>query len=135
MKAARQNFHDVARCEIVHTISLGRDESLHPVAAKERRDLRADIRMTKSEQRQWKAEAKALGLTLSAYLRAKMNGKPVEVIKLADPELLAELRRHGNNFNQCNHGAHAGWPIDPKRYNKAFDLLIEAYRRLLDGHA
>lgn len=89
--------------------------------------------MAKSNERRWKAEAEALGISFTAYFHARMDGKPVEVIKLADPRLLAELRRHGNNLNQCNHLSHASGHIDRERYNRAFDLLMEAYRRLIEG--
>lgn len=131
MSATAKQFLTVARYEIVRTISLGRGEPLHPEPPREVHDARVELRVAKRIRRQWRREAKALGISLSEYVRAKMDGNPVHVVALADPELLAELRREANNFNQCLHGYHAGLPVDEDRLNTTIDLLAEIYHRLL----
>ena len=133
MKTTATQFLTVARCEIVRTISLGRGQPLHPEPLRETQDARVELRLAKRAQRRWKREAKALGVSLSEYVRAKVDGEPVHVIAHADPQLLAELRREANNLNQCVHGCHAGWPVDRERLNAAIALLAEVYSRLLKG--
>jgi len=89
------------------------------------------MRQPDHEQRRWKAEADALGITLTAYVRAKVNETEVKVIRITDPALLSEVRRIGNNVNQTNHGMHAGWPVDRGLINAAIAAVAEVMRRIL----
>ena len=123
-------FHATARCEIVPTISSRRRRRT-PGPVRETYDDTAEVRLSRRRKRQWKADAAALGVTLSDYIRAKVDGAPLRIVWLADPRLLAELGRQGNNFNQCLHGAHAGWPIDRARTHRTMGLLGLIYERLL----
>lgn len=127
-------FHAIARCEDVSTSSgLGREKPLHPRRHKPARDAsaRLNMRQPDHEQRRWKAEADALGITLTAYVRAKVNGTEVKVIRVTDPALLNEVRRIGNNINQTNHGMHAGWPVDRRTIDGALAAVAEVLRRIL----
>lgn len=61
-----------------------------------------------------------------------MNAEKVRVVAVADPELLAELRRHGNNLNQLMHAIHAGFPIAPARVTECLDALRTLYAREIE---
>jgi len=61
-----------------------------------------------------------------------MNREKVRVVAVADPELLAELRRHGNNLNQLMHAIHAGFPIAPQRVEACLEALRALYAREIE---
>lgn len=88
------------------------------------------MRQPLTEHERWKAEADALGITLSDYVRAKVDGAAVKVVRVADPALLAELRRHGNNLNQITHAANGN--IYAASGNAAIAALQAYYLRLLE---
>ncbi len=89
------------------------------------------MRTLLSERDDWIREARALSLTLSDVVRARMNDTPVKVVAIADPALLAELRRHDNNLTQLLRAHHAGLPVDLAAIRTTLDALTAAYRNLL----
>ncbi len=62
-------------------------------------------------------------------MRVKMNDGKVRVATAADPALLDELRRHGNNLNQLMHAAHSGFYIKPARIEAVLEALQDLYRQ------
>lgn len=66
------------------------------------RTTTASIRLAPDELAEWRGQAQAEGLSLSDWLRDRVgSAKPrVQQSSVADPELLAELARIGNNLNQ-----------------------------------
>lgn len=58
-----------------------------------------------------------------------MNGGKVRIATVADPALLEELRRQGNNLNQLMHAINAGYFIHPSRVEAAIDALQTLYRQ------
>lgn len=85
-----------------------------------------------AELRRWQRRAARYGLTLSEFVRTTMNREEVRVVAVADPELLAELRRHGNNLNQLMHAIHAGLPIAPQRVEACLEALRTLYAREIE---
>lgn len=61
-----------------------------------------------------------------------MNGHQIRVVAVADPEVLAELRRHGNNLNQLMHAIHAGFPVPPARVEACLEALRTLYTREIE---
>ncbi len=61
-----------------------------------------------------------------------MNREKVRVVAVADPELLAELRRQGNNLNQLLHAIHGGYPVAPARVVACVEALRRLYAREIE---
>lgn len=80
----------------------------------------------------WRRQARRYGLTLSEFVRTTMNRGKVRVVAVADPNYLAELKRHGNNLNQLMHVIHAGFPIEPARVEAALASLHALYLREIE---
>lgn len=83
------------------------------------------------ELRRWKRQASRYELTLSEFVRSKMNNGSVRVSTVADPAILEELRRHGSNLNQLMHAIHAGYFVHPDRVANVLETLQALYRREL----
>lgn len=81
----------------------------------------------KGELRRWKRQAARYGLSLSEFVRSVMNNSKIRVAMVADPQLLYELKRHGNLLNQLLHATHAGFPVDPKRVETVIGALHALY--------
>jgi len=87
---------------------------------KEVRDLFIYVRATQQEKVLLKAKAQSYELTLSEWLRQlAFNGKPrkkVRSVPDADPLLIREMNRLGNNMNQlarhANEKAKSGQSLD-----------------------
>jgi hypothetical protein len=77
----------------------------------------------------WKRQASRYRLSLSEYVRTKMNNGKVRVVMAADPLLLSEYKRLGNLANQLIHAIHAGYPVDPARVVAVLDELHMLIRR------
>ena len=56
-----------------------------------------------------------------------MNQSNICVVAVADPQLIHELKRHGNLLNQLLHATHAGFPVDPRRVESAIGALEALY--------
>jgi acylphosphatase len=84
------------------------------------------------ELARWKRQAGRYGLSLSEFVRSKMNNGTVRVVAIADSAQLAELRRHGNNLNQLVHAIHAGFPVAPARVEAVLNELHALYRREIE---
>ncbi|MEQ1867383.1 MAG: hypothetical protein ABL996_22325 [Micropepsaceae bacterium] len=134
MNRPAKAFFVVARCEDVSTSSeLGKGKPLHPRRRKWRRKQTARLNMRQpiEEQRQWKAEAAKLGITLTDLVRAKMNETEVKVARVTDPALFREVRRIGLNMNQITHGKNAGLTIGNRRLDDALALFTAIFSRML----
>lgn len=133
MGLPERDFRAVARWAVVNTTASGRG---HPEPRRRhRRGSRLaflHIRVLNAELRRWQRRAARYGFTLSEFVRATMNAEKVRVVAVADPELLAELRRHGNNLNQLMHAIHAGFPIAPARVTECLDALRTLYAREIE---
>lgn len=88
---------------------------------KEKRTTSYKIRLKNSELESWKAAAKSANLPLSAYIRKRLEGKPVLPPKV--PAVNArvsvqlgnfdvQLRRIGNNLNQAVKAANSTLEIN-----------------------
>jgi hypothetical protein len=80
----------------------------------------------------WRRQASRYGLSLSEYVRTTMNRTKVRVVAVADPEHLAELKRHGSNLNQLMHAINGGFPIEAARVEAALSSLHTLYRREIE---
>ena len=130
-------FTDVTRCEDVSTSStLGRGKPLHPRRRSARkRSARLNVRQPITEQIRWKVEAEDLGLTLSGYVRAKVNETPVKVVRVTDPALVREIRRAGLNVARLLHREHARRPVDAALRDAVLEAFAAVYQRLLQEYA
>ena len=72
------------------------------------RDLIIPFRVSAREKEALEKKAAACNWSLSDYIRACIDGKPVAVIEGADA-LTDELRRIGNNLNQLTRHANTGF--------------------------
>lgn len=90
---------------------------------------RIDIRSTRAEKSRWAEQADRYQLSLSEFVRIKVNDGKVRIATTADPGLLDELRRQGNNLNQLMHAIHAGFYIAPARVEAAIEALQALYRQ------
>lgn len=90
------------------------------------------VRATVAEIFRWKRRAAGFGITLSELVRATMNKTKVRVIAVADPAVLHELQRHGNNFNQLMHAINAGYPVDPRRVLAVIATMQAFYLREIE---
>lgn len=97
------------------------------VKKKEVRDLFIYVRATQNEKELLKAKAQSYDLTLSGWLRqiaftGKLR-KKVRSVPDADPVLIREINRLGNNMNQlarhANERAKSGLSLD------VLEILIE----------
>lgn len=82
-----------------------------------------------AEIRRWRRQAACYGLTLSEFVRSVMNNSKIRVTAVADPQVLHEMKRHGNLLNQLLHAVHAGYPVDPKRVEATIDALRLLYAK------
>ena len=90
------------------------------------------MRCTRADKSRWERKAARCNLTLSEYVRAHMNGEPLRVVAVADPDLLGELKRHGTNLNQMMHAINAGYFVKPTRVEQTIETLQALYRREID---
>jgi hypothetical protein len=90
---------------------------------------RFELRSTSAEKARWKQQADRYKLSLSEFVRKKLNEDKVRVAMAADPALLAELSRHGNNLNQLMHAVHSGFYIAPARIEAVLEALQDLYRQ------
>jgi len=73
------------------------------------------IRTDPEEKRRWQALAENKGVSLSALVRALLDGQRLRKRREApkvDPDLLRELARIGNNLNQLAHAANRRRPVE-----------------------
>jgi Ni,Fe-hydrogenase maturation factor len=133
MEAILKKFHDVARWAVVNTTASGLG---HPEPRKRHRRgsklAYLHIRVMLAELVRWRRQAKRFGLSLSEYVRAKMNNGKVRVVMVTDPALLAEYKRHNNNLNQVLHLWHSSYPVAPTVVIAAISDLHKLYRRDLE---
>ncbi len=80
-----------------------------------------------SELVRWRRQASRYRLSLSEFVRTRMNDGKVRIVMVADPAMLVEYKRLGNLFNQLLHLIHSGYPVDPARV----DAVIDAIHRLI----
>lgn len=80
----------------------------------------------------WRRQASRYGLSLSEFVRITMNKGRVRVVAVADPALLAELKRHNNNLNQLLHTVHSNFPMDKARVEAVLLALHTLYRREIE---
>lgn len=134
MKRISRIFRHVARWTDVRTnVRTSVTGRGHPEPRKRHRRgsklQRIDIRSTPAEKSRWSEQASRYQLSLSEFVRIKVNGGKVRIATVADPALLEELRRHGNNLNQLMHAINAGYFVAPARVEAALDALQKLYRR------
>lgn len=89
------------------------------------------MRQPRSEQERWKVEAAELGVTLTEYIRAKVNGRTVKVVKVTDPAMLDEARRQGINLNQIAHAMNANLLPSSASVDAAMAVFRAYYMRLM----
>lgn len=134
MGAASSEFREVARWTdvrtFVRTSVTGRG---HPEPRKRHKRGskigRIEIRSTRSEKSRWIEQADRHQLSLSEFVRIKVNGGKVRIASAADPTLLDELRRQGNNLNQLIHAINAGYFVHSARVEAVIEALHSLYRR------
>lgn len=134
MGTVTQIFLEVARWTVVRTFVrttvTGRGnpepQTRHRRSSKLKR---MHIRSTTAEKARWKREADQHKLSLSEFVRIKLNDGKVRVAMAADPALLDELRRQGNNLNQMMHAINAGHFVHPSRVETVLDALRSLYRQ------
>lgn len=80
----------------------------------------------------WRRRAARHGVSLSEFVRALLNGDAVRVVAVADPAVLDELRRQGNNLNQLMHAIHAGFPVATDRVERTLASLHALYLREIE---
>lgn len=80
----------------------------------------------------WRRQAARYDLSLSEFVRSVMNNARIEVAMTADPQLIHELKRHGNLLNQLLHAIHAGYPVDAARVEAALGSLHGLIRREIE---
>jgi len=134
METVRQIFLKVARWTVVRTnVRTTVSGRGHPEPRKRHRRgsklKRMHIRSTPAEMARWTHEADRYKLSLSEFVRVRLNDGKVRVATAADPALLEELRRQGNNLNQLMHAVHSGFYIAPARIEAVLEALQDLYRR------
>lgn len=134
MTSVKLVFRQVARWTDVRTnVRTSVSGRGHPEPRQRRRHGskrdRIEVRSTRAEKSRWRREADGLDLSLSEFLRVKLNDGKVRVAARADPAVLEELRRQGNNLNQLMHAINAGFPIAPSRIEEAIGALQDLYRQ------
>ena len=103
-------------------------------AARPRRTVRLEVRLTEAESATLEAQAQEAGATVSDYVRARALGGRV-VRSMATPErrhlieLLAQLGKLGSNLNQLAHHANAtGGEYD----RNGLSYALREWHRLVD---
>lgn len=134
MGTAKQNFREVARWTVVRTdVRTTVSGRGHPEPRMRHRRSsklkRIHIRSSTSEKARWEQQADRYKVSLSEFVRIKLNDGKVRVATAADPALLDELRRQGNNLNQLMHAVHSGFYIQPSRIEAVLDALQDLYRQ------
>jgi len=107
-----------------------------------RRDRWINVKVTEQEREKWKTFAESQGFTVADLLRqlvanatdqpAKLTGKQRRISRKADPELIRELAKIGNNLNQI-----ARWANTHKSEADALEVvqaLLIIQRALPDAH-
>ena len=90
---------------------------------------RMDVRVMLAELIRWKRLASSYKLSLSEFVRARMNNTKIRVVAVTDPALINEYKRHNNNLNQLLHAIHGGFPIDASRVEAVIAALHALYLR------
>jgi acylphosphatase len=90
------------------------------------------IRVMLAELVRWRRQASRYKLSLSEFVRTKMNDGKVRVVFVADPDHLAELKRQGENLNQLMHAINGGFPIEAARVEAVISSLQALYRREIE---
>jgi len=134
MRALTHKFCEVARWTDVRTnVRTSVTGRGHPEPRKRHRRgsklQRIDIRSTPAEKSRWAEQANRYQLSLSEFVRTKVNGGKLRIATIADPALMEELRRQGNNLNQLMHAINAGYFVHPSRVEAAIDALQALYRQ------
>ena len=106
------------------------------------RDRWINVKVTEQEREKWKAFAESQGFTVADLLRqlvanatnepAKLTGKQRRISRKADPELIRELAKIGNNLNQISR-----WANTHKSEADALEVvqaLLIIQRALPDAH-
>lgn len=101
---------------------------------KEIKDKFIKLRVSETERDSWNAKAKAKGLTLADYFRLLADEKPTNISPVqqvkrrnftkADPELLRQVAKIGNNLNQIARAVNSGESL------KVLEQLISIERKL-----
>jgi hypothetical protein len=104
-----------------------------PRPRKTRNDRRTGtvaVRLLPRQRRKVKREARAAGVTVSAYLTTLIDNRPLRTSSAEPPPdlvpypLLAQWQRAGNNINQLARAAHRGRTVEA-------DWMLGAMRELL----
>lgn len=88
------------------------------------------VRTTTEERHEWQELASGVGVSLSDLIRSKVNSTRIRCRREpppADPALLRELAKIGNNLNQL---AHAANRRQPATATALLSRLIEVDREL-----
>jgi hypothetical protein len=97
-------------------------------ALPERKSRLISFRLTPEGRSRLEFEAASNGMTLTAYIEAKLDRqlKQIEVRKSdgLHPAVTHELRRIGNNLNQLTHAANAGLTPHHRSLIKTLDGMI-----------
>jgi len=80
------------------------------------REHRIEIRCTDEERQAWKLKANDAGISVANLIRRLLNSAEVDVSPVkpkrqyvqADPELVSQIARIGNNLNQIARGVNQG---------------------------
>ena len=91
------------------------------------------LRLNADEAQKLITNAKACGLTRTAYLRRLLNGYDLKPRPSAELEALrTEIHQIGNNINQIAHWANGKGYATQAEIHEAASLVKQAYRSILD---
>ena len=76
-----------------------------PKAVNRKRCERLSICLTPDEKKLIQSQANTAGMSMTDFVMASVEAKPIIVIT-GLPELLLEINRHGNNLNQLTRRVH-----------------------------
>ena len=89
------------------------------------------FRISELEAERLQAQADALGVTKSAYIRLRLANKPI--VKVYRPgELLEQLSRIGNNINQIARKANQGNTVTRRELESLSENFRELRNEVLD---
>ena len=95
---------------------------------------RLEVRLSLAEERRLSENAKACGLSKSAYVRQLISGyEPKEQPYLNYHLLIRELKRIGNNLNQIAYIANSTGTIDGQEYHAMALLVRQKIREMEKG--
>ena len=99
-----------------------------------KREVIIPFRVSEREKEALEKKAAACGWSLSDYIRACIDGKPVTVIEGADA-LTDELRRIGNNLNQLTRHANTGFVdvVDLRETRREVARIWQSLNSLCQG--